>query len=139
MSLPQPSVLSLSTGDDVVCTSAAVIGKSNRQAAGLAFHFEKQQVWTRPNHCIICAAAGGLSQRFVFFPVQFGGTAMDAERSREASRSYGQMQHAAASRQPPAMHPSARAWSTEEDAEHTRQRCAGAHLAIMPGRAIRPT
>lgn len=68
MSLPQPCVLSLSIGDDAVCTSAAVIGKSNQRAAGLAFHFEKQQVWTCPNHCIICAAAGGLSQKFAFFP-----------------------------------------------------------------------
>lgn len=36
-------------------------GKSNHQAVGLAFHFEKCQVGTRPNPRIICGAAGGLS------------------------------------------------------------------------------
>lgn len=41
-------------------------GKSNQQAAGLAFRFEKCQVRTCLNPRIICAAVGGLSQRLVF-------------------------------------------------------------------------
>lgn len=41
-------------------------GKSNQQAAGLAFHFEKCQVRTCLSPCIICAAVGGLSRGLVF-------------------------------------------------------------------------
>lgn len=41
-------------------------GKSNQQAAGLAFHFEKCQVRTCLSPRIICAAVGSRSQRLVF-------------------------------------------------------------------------
>lgn len=61
-------------------------GKSNHQAVGLAFHFEKCQVWTRPNPRIICGAAGGLSGgwRSSRAPVACAGTDEGSEKHLSA-------------------------------------------------------